>query len=112
MALESLKKKKDFAKVFRKGKAAKESFLFLKASPNNLTMARFGIIVSQKVSKKAVLRNKIRRRIREVLRMRQPEIKGGVDVVISALPGAQGKNFKEIDETIKNLFIKAKVIKR
>ncbi|TSC75919.1 MAG: protein subunit of ribonuclease P [Parcubacteria group bacterium Gr01-1014_30] len=112
MAFESLKKKRDFEAVFKKGKAAREGFLFLKVFSNSLARQRFGIIVSQKVSKKAFARNKVRRRIREAIRKRLPMIKPGVDAVVSVLPGGEKKSFAEIDATVAKLFVKAKVTKR
>ena len=55
-----LKKKKDFEKVFKKGKGFKEDFLVLIFKKNNLNQSRFGFIVSKNFSKKANLRNKIK----------------------------------------------------
>ena len=61
-----LKKKRDFEEVFKKGKAVKGSFLFIKYRKNELDAARFGFVVSAKVAKKAVERNRIRRIFSEV----------------------------------------------
>jgi len=104
-----LKKKKDFEKVFKQGKGFKEDFLFLKLIANNLKKNRFGVIVSQKISKKAVIRNKIKRRIKSILIQKLPEIKKQLDIVLVALPGLETKNFWEIKEIINNLFEKAKI---
>ena len=51
-----LKKKKDFAQVFKKGKNFKDDALSLKFAKNNLAASRFAFIVSLKVSKKAFWR--------------------------------------------------------
>ena len=58
-----LKKKKDFEKVLRGGKGFKEDFLLFKTIKNNLKTSRFGFIISQKVSKKATVRNKLKRKL-------------------------------------------------
>jgi ribonuclease P protein component len=63
-----LKKKKDFERVFSQGRNLKGDFLFFKTINNKLEDNRIGFIVSKKVSKKAVERNKIKRRLREILR--------------------------------------------
>lgn len=63
-----LKKKRDFEDVFKKGKAVKGSFLFIKYKKNELGLSRFGFVVSAKVAKKAVERNRIRRILSEVVR--------------------------------------------
>ncbi len=104
-----LKKKKDFGLVIKKGKGFKEDLLILKFICNELGKNRFGISVSQRVSKKAVVRNKIKRRIASAIGLK-PEIKKGLDIVLIALPGIETKNFLEIRKTINKLFEKAKII--
>ncbi|MFA4998628.1 MAG: ribonuclease P protein component [Candidatus Paceibacterota bacterium] len=101
-----LKKKGDIERVFKKGRGSKEDFLLLKAVRNSLSSSRFGIVVSQKVSKKAVLRNKIRRRLKEIIGAKIGKIKGGQDCLLIALPGLENKDFWEIEEIINKLFIK------
>ncbi len=64
-----LKKKKDFESVFKKGKAVKGNFLFVRYLKNNLGFPRFAFVVSSKVSKKAVVRNRIRRTLSEAVRV-------------------------------------------
>lgn len=62
-----LKKKKDFDRVFKKGKAVNGSFLFVKSLPNSLSSSRFGFIVAAKFAPKAVTRNKVRRLLSDVV---------------------------------------------
>ena len=64
-----LKRKKDFESVFKKGKAVKGDFLFVRYLKNSLGFPRFAFVVSSKVSKKAVVRNRIRRILSEAARM-------------------------------------------
>ncbi|MBU0476632.1 ribonuclease P protein component [Patescibacteria group bacterium] len=106
-----LKKNKDFERVFKKGKGFKEGLLILKLVPNELEQARFGIVVSQKVSKKAVLRNKIKRRIGELVKSKLVQIKKGIDVILIAAPGLGLIDFQEIEKILNKLFIKAKILK-
>lgn len=111
-----LARKKDFERVFREGKNFKEDFLVLKIVKGHhpptarQKMTRFGIIVSQKISKKATLRNKIKRRIGEIIRLKIKKIKKGADIIIIAIPGLETKDFWEIEETLNKLFLKAKII--
>jgi ribonuclease P protein component len=104
-----LTKKKDIERVFKKGKGFKEDFLILKTLNNNLNESRFGFIVSQKISKKANLRNKLRRRLRELVRTKLKRIKTGRDNLVIALPGLEKKDFWEIEESLNKLFLKAKL---
>ena len=105
-----LKQKKDIERVFRKGENFKEDFLILKLAKNSLNKVRFAFIVSQKVSKKATIRNKIRRRLKDLAQSKLKKIKKGMDVLLIALPGLETKDFWEIEEIINKLFSKAKLI--
>jgi len=105
-----LKKKKDFAKVYKKGKGFKQDFLFLKAVENGLENTRIGIVVSAKVAKKAVDRNLIKRRLREIMRKRIEGIKPGLDIVIITLKDIRGKtSFQAIEEVVDKLLLKTKI---
>jgi len=104
-----LKKRKDFEYVFKRGKGFEEEVLILKIVDNNLENPRFGFVVSQKVSKKAVVRNKIKRRLREIVRKRLPSIKKKVDGVLIARPGIERKTFVELEKIVENLFNEAKL---
>ncbi|MBZ9569559.1 ribonuclease P protein component [Patescibacteria group bacterium] len=105
-----LKKRKDFDLVFKRGKGFKEDFLVLKMIRNNLNQTRFGFIVGGKISKKATLRNRIKRRLRELIRMKLKRIKKGFDLILIAQTGLENKDFWEIEEIINKLFSKAKII--
>jgi len=105
-----LKKKKDFGRVFKKGRGFKEDFLYLKIVKNGLGASRFAFIVSKDFSKKAVLRNKLRRSLSELTRLRLSEIKKGIDGVVVVLPGFQIMDFWELEKIIQKLFKKAKII--
>jgi len=103
-----LKKKKDFENVFKDGKGFKEDLLYLKIKKNNLDYSRIGFIVGKNFSKKAVERNKIKRRLREIIKERIPDLKKGLDIIIVVMPKSRN-NFQELRETINRLFIKAKL---
>jgi len=108
-----LKKKKDFERIFKKGKEYKEDFLLLKTISNNLQFSRFGFIINKKVVKKATIRNKIKRRLREVVRREiLPKIKKRVDCVIIVKPGIKSENFsfEKIKNTLYKLTKKAKLL--
>ena len=106
-----LKRKKDIERVFKNGRGFKEDFLILKVVKNNLNYPRFAFIVSQKVSKKATLRNKIRRRLSELVRLKIKKIKKGIDGVLLAAPGLEEKDFWEIEKIINKIFAQAKILK-
>jgi len=103
-------KKKDFERIFKKGITFREQFLILKIAPGLFPESRFAFIVSQKVSKNAVVRNRIRRRLRELTRSLASEIKKEVDGVFIALSGLEDKDFQEVKSILYNLFKKARLI--
>lgn len=94
----SLKKKKDFNKAY-KGKTIAGKLIFLKAQKNNLDVSRFGFVVSSKISKKAVIRNKIKRRLREIVK----DFKKGFDIIIIVKPEIINKTYQEIKNDFENV---------
>lgn len=102
--------RKDFDNTFKKGKGAFSDILGIKFIENNLEESRFGIVVSNKISKKAVIRNKIKRQLREIIHQNLDEIKNRSDVVIICRPGIEKKEFQEIEQTILKTFKKIKLI--
>lgn len=105
-----LKKKLEIEAVFKKGRKFKEDFLILIMAQNILSRPRFGFVVSGKVSKRAVVRNKLRRYLRELVRLRLKKIKSGLDMLLIAAPGLETKDYRETEETINRLFQKAKIL--
>ena len=103
-----LTKKNDFERVYKKGRGLKADSLFLKILENDKNFVRIGIVVSKKVSKKAVQRNKIKRRIREVLR--KIDFKPGFDIILVAYPNIKDKKFDQIEEEVNYLFKKTKCL--
>jgi len=83
-----LKKKRDFERVFKQGRGLREGFLSLKFIKNGLEATRFGFVVGQKVSHKAVVRNRVKRRLRDLAKVKLGDIKKGLDVVVIAGKGA------------------------
>ena len=100
--------KKSLENVFKKGKTVKSSFLFLKFINNGLSHGRAAAIVSSKVLKKAVSRNKTKKIFLETMSANKI-LESPVDIIIVATPSILGKTSKEInrelEQTIKNFFV-------
>jgi ribonuclease P protein component len=101
-----INKKKDFDNIFKNGRSAKGSFLLLKFAKNDLEILRKAFLVSKKVSSKAVIRNKVRRRLQESLRLFGQDKLRGLDIVLVALPKIKEKNFFQINEELVSLLKK------
>lgn len=99
-----LKKKKDFEYVFKQGRGLREGFLSLKFAKNGLGATRFGFVVGQKVSHKAVIRNKVKRRLRALARAKLGDIKKGFDVVMIASKGAEAGSLDDTAVIFNHLF--------
>lgn len=59
--------------------------------------ARIGIIISKKISSNAVMRNRVKRLIREILRKNSECVKSGFDYVILAKSGIIHQSFAKLD---------------
>ncbi len=106
-----LKKTRDFDRVFNKGKGFKKKLLVLKKLRNDSGFSRFGFIVNKKVSKKAVIRNKIKRRMRETARNFFPKIEKGWDIILIAVPGIEKEEFMDLKKNIEEIFKNAEILK-
>jgi ribonuclease P protein component len=99
-----LRKKSDINNVFRQGAHIAGNFVFLRFAKNNLNANRFAFVVSSKISKKAVLRNKIKRQLREIFKKIAFKQQPGLDFLVIAKPGIVGKKFKDIEKEINEAF--------
>ncbi len=107
-----LQNEKDIERVYKKGKSFKEDFLILKVVKSNLAKSRFVFIISRKVSKKAVARNKIKRRLREIIKKQTKRIAPGFDILVIARSEIVEKSFLEIEKILIKLLKRAKLIKQ
>lgn len=105
-----LQKNNDFKKVFKKSKTFKEDFLLLKFYNNNLAVSRFGFVISKNISKKATVRNKIKRKLSELIRKRLPAIKKGFDAVIIVRSAIKEKNMENFENILNKIFLKANLL--
>jgi ribonuclease P protein component len=76
--------------------------LFARRAAEPTRAARFGVTVSRKVGN-AVLRNKVKRWIRESCRRMQGEFPEGLDLVIVARPSAAGAGYGPTASELANL---------
>lgn len=103
-------KRDDFAKAHKRGRFVGGAYLSAKVLKNNLPHVRFAFLVSTKVSKRAVDRNKVKRRLREIVRSLLPDTAPGVDVVFLTKKDILTKSYSEIEKSVKKILKKARVI--
>ena len=96
--------------VYGKGQAVRGEFLSLRYADNKRDDYRLAVVVSRKVSKSAVVRNRIRRRIYEIVRLHRQESKGNwrQDLVISVFDERiAGMPTEELQANVLKLLAKA-----
>lgn len=107
---EKLKKTHQFKNVYRNGKSYANKFLVLYILKNKKCARRIGYSVSKKVGK-AVVRNRIKRLLREVYRHNKDRLKLGYDLVFIARNPIVDASYHQIEEQANDLFAKAGIIK-
>ena len=98
-----LRRRADFDAVFKSGRIWADQLLVLRALPNNLDHNRYGFVTSKKLGG-AVVRNRTRRRLREIAR--ETPAKDGFDVVLSAKSIAARAEFSALRESVAGLLAK------
>jgi ribonuclease P protein component len=93
-----------FSLVYAEGKSWSGKEIVVRALPNTLNTSRFGFVVSRRVGK-AVVRNHIKRLLREIVR--QVPVKTGWDIVLIARVPAAAANFENLRKSVKGLFARA-----
>ena len=106
-----LRKQKDFDHAFKTGRSSFNDILGIKVAKNDLAEQRIGIVINNKVSKKAVIRNRVRRRIREIIRLLLPNLQSGLDFLIICSPIIKDKTYQEIEAAIVSNLKRLRVLK-
>ena len=92
----SLKGNRSFRRMYAKGKSAASSTVVLYSRRNGSPENRLGLTVGTKVGK-AVRRNLVRRRLREIYRLHETELRRGFDMVIVARARSVGATYRELE---------------
>lgn len=99
-----LRRRKDFDNVFRQGRSWNNELLVLRSLPNELKHNRYGFITSKRVGK-AVVRNRVRRRLREAVRVLP--LASSWDIVVSAKARTASADFRELRGAVVDLLSRA-----
>lgn len=95
-----------FQQVRRQGTCWTHRLIVLCALPNELPASRFGFSASKRVGG-AVVRNRVRRRLKEIIRLRLPMIAPGWDVVLIARPPIAQADYRQIETALDRLLRQA-----
>lgn len=92
-----LKSNRDFRRTYRRGKTCAAPTIALYCRRNGTEQNRLGITTGTKVGK-AVVRNRIRRRIRAIYRLHETELKAGYDIVVVARVRAADAAYAQLEK--------------
>ncbi len=103
-----LRKNERFQEIRKKGRSYGSSALILNTLPNDLPYSRFGFSVSARLGG-AVERNRIKRRLREIMRLRMAHIRSGWDLVLIARMPSKTADYHELDAICARLLGRARL---
>ncbi len=94
----TLKENYEFRRIYAKGKSGVSPCLVVYCRPNRCGHNRLGVTVGTKLGH-AVVRNRVRRRLREIYRLNQPRMKQGYDVVLVGRVRAATADYRELERS-------------
>lgn len=107
-----IKKNKEFQEVFNKGKSvANRQFVLYTLKKIDQEHFRIGLSVSKKIGN-AVIRNQVKRYIRQVFHELDGQLYNDIDFVIIARKPAATMDFFEIKQSLTHVLRLARVMKR
>ena len=100
--MSTLRTREDFARIGAKGRSRADRLMVVRFVPNGRDHDRFGISTGRRLGG-AVQRNRVRRRLREILRRSPNESGHGWDILIVVRPPAVDASFDELRTTLERL---------
>ena len=94
---DTLKKNYEFHRLYSKGKSAVTPFLVVYARKSRRRENRIGFTVSNKLGK-AVVRNRVRRRLREIYRLHEADFVPGTELVVVARARAVTGSYRQLEK--------------
>ena len=103
-----LQRSADFERVRSEGRTWRHRFLSMAVAPNTLEHNRYGFVASRHLGG-AVVRNRTRRILREVVRLSTPRLKAGFDITFVARNEIVGQPYREVQAALDDLFRRARL---
>lgn len=94
----TIKKNGDFRRLYARGKCTSDGYLALYTMKNRNGKGRVGFTVSVKLGH-AVVRNRIRRRLREIYRLNKHRLKENADIIVVARRKCVDAEYKNMEKS-------------
>ena len=104
-----LKKNYQFNYVYKNGTHFSQRALVLYLTTSKTKAIKVGFAVTKKIGK-AVVRNKIRRQLREVVRKYLPNLKQNYNIILVARENVTNFTFRELENQFVDLIKKAEIL--
>lgn len=106
-----LRKREDFSRVYRYGQSVSNLKFVVYYLPNGkLEKFRIGISASKKIGT-AVIRNRVRRLVKEIVRKHADRVKDKIDFIFIAKKTSAELNYEECERNVLHIMKKAGLFK-
>ncbi|MBB3068552.1 ribonuclease P protein component [Paenibacillus baekrokdamisoli] len=107
-----LRKREDFSRIYRNGKSfANNQFVVYWSRQHQADPFRLGVSASKKIGN-AVVRNRMRRMVKEIVRQHTERMAGQLDFIVIVRKPAVGMKMKELEKSLLHVFKRAGLLKQ
>jgi ribonuclease P protein component len=104
-----LRKAYDITRVYRRGRYGGSGLLSVKVLATGRPESRATVVVAKKISKRAVVRNRIRRRLAGILRDEWQTVRPGYDIVVTVHQDIARESAKTLQEALTAALVRSGV---